>query len=309
MMEKVNKFAMPSSVCNWINDFLTGRSHTTDFYNSTSTSKRINASVVQGSAIGPAAFSVVSSDLVAKYSCNVLKMFADDSYLIIAASNLSTTGDELCHIGNWSSNNNLQLSIKKCKEIIFYNRKRNKPFTHPPLIPGIERMTELKCVGVTVTSTLSFTPHISNVIGVCSSNLFALYTLRSKGLANELLHTVFCATTLTKLLYASSFWWGFTTAQEQERLEAFLRRAKRGGFYVQNKSFAELCASADNRLFTQICSNTTHVLASCLPPISSHPYNTRKNLLSENFQIPTKWSALSDKNFINMIIIRNSLTV
>ena len=161
-------------------------------------------------------------------------------------------------------------------------------------IEGIERVTELKCLGITLSPNFSFSAHISNVINSCASNLFALYCLRSKGLSNELLRIIFQATTLSRLLYASPFWWGFLTAHDRDRLEAFLRRAKKAGFYSRTFSFEELCASADHKLFNTILSNSNHLLARILPPLNNHVHLTRRNTTSRTFILSTKRTSLQD---------------
>ena len=48
--------------------------------------KTISASIIQGSAIGPASYVVDASDLQAVTDGNALCKYADDTYLIIPAS-------------------------------------------------------------------------------------------------------------------------------------------------------------------------------------------------------------------------------
>ena len=148
---------------------------------------------------------IVASDLTTKHQSNALDKFADDTYLIIPASCVHSTEDELTNIENWAKENNLKLNRNKSKEMLFAPPK-SKAQTFPPAIEGIERVSQLKCLGVTFTPDFSFATHISNTISSCSSNLFALYCLRSKGLSDDLLHLIFQAATLSKLFYASSFW-------------------------------------------------------------------------------------------------------
>jgi len=45
----------------------------------------INASIVQGSALGPASFVFAASDLKAHSMNNSLKKYADDAFLIVPA--------------------------------------------------------------------------------------------------------------------------------------------------------------------------------------------------------------------------------
>ena len=54
-------------------------------------------------------------------------------------------------------------------------------------------------------------------------------------------------------MYASSSWWGFTTASDRQRLEVSLRRAQRPGLYTTDKpTLTQLAEDADNTLFRTI---------------------------------------------------------
>ena len=164
----------------------------------------------------------------------------------------------------------------------------------------------MSCLGVTLTSNFSFSAHINQVISSSSRNLFALYTLRSHGLSNDLLDKVFKSTTLSKLLYASQSWWRFLNAHEKERLESYLRRAARAGFYNNNKTFEELCSAVDIKLFNTVRTDSNHLLADILPPVNNHPYSTRRNVSGRSFDFPTKRLALTDKNFMSRMILVDS---
>jgi len=91
--------------------------------------------------------------------------------------------------------------------------------------------------------------------------MHALRTLRSHGMDTELLETVYRAVIIAKLLYASSAWWGFTTASDRQRLEASLRRAQRCGLCPTDKPTLTQLAE-DNTLFRTIIYSEHHVLYS-----------------------------------------------
>ena len=132
--------------------FLEERSHTTIFEGQTSASNSINASVVQGSALGPSAFIITASDLRTVHHSNVLLKFADDTYLVIPASNVHTTDEELTNVDNWAKLNNLKLNKNKSKEMIFTPSKFKVISNNPPLTDGIERVIELRCCGCNAIS-------------------------------------------------------------------------------------------------------------------------------------------------------------
>ena len=81
--------------------------------------------------------------------------FADDrpTYLIIPATNSSTSEQELDHIHSWATNNNLQLNSTKSKEIVlFAQRGRFNTAQRPPLCKGIEQVDSVTALGVTFNS-------------------------------------------------------------------------------------------------------------------------------------------------------------
>ena len=62
-MAKVAQLQIPDCVHNWLTDFLDGHSHCTWFNGYTSDLLPVNASFVQGSAIGPVMYVVNAGDL------------------------------------------------------------------------------------------------------------------------------------------------------------------------------------------------------------------------------------------------------
>jgi len=76
-----------------------------------STLKSITASIIQGSGIGPAAYVVNASDLKAVTPGNQLCKFADDTYLVIPATNVDSRATEIDNIETWARTNNLTLKV------------------------------------------------------------------------------------------------------------------------------------------------------------------------------------------------------
>ena len=204
---------------------------------------------------------------------------------------------ELQHIEAWSSSNNLKLNRSKSFELIFHlPRSRLNRMSIPPAPDSIIRVDELKCLGITICSDFSVTKHIANSIASCSQSLYALRTLRAHGMCDELLQSVFKSSTLSKLLYASPVWWGFTNAADRDRLETFIRKASRARFYNSDKTFASLCESADLKLFKSVTCDPHHVLYPSLPPKVTHSHNLRHR--PHNYYLPKKRHALDECNFI-----------
>ena len=68
-------------------------------------------------------------------------------------------------------------------------------------------------LGVTFTNRVSISEHISDVINCrCAQSLYAIKVLRCHEMNDEELRLVFKTVVLAKILYATSAWWGFTSA-------------------------------------------------------------------------------------------------
>jgi len=74
---------LPVPVYNWLVDFFREHAHRTVFNGEESSTVSISASIVQGSGIGPAAYTVTAADLKPLQPSNSLVKFADDKYLVV----------------------------------------------------------------------------------------------------------------------------------------------------------------------------------------------------------------------------------
>jgi len=77
--------------------------------------------------------------------------YVDDTYLVVTEMNSATSEDELKHID--------QLALQQAKtfEIVFYARGRHRAEDEqPPSLPGIQRVTSIKALGVTVNGWTYF---------------------------------------------------------------------------------------------------------------------------------------------------------
>ena len=103
-------------------------SHCTVYNGQSSQRCEISASVMQGSAIGPAMFDVEAAELKAVTPENLLCKYADDTvrYIVIPASNSYIQTTELAHVNLWAKLKNLSLNRAKTVETIFaYLYKKN----------------------------------------------------------------------------------------------------------------------------------------------------------------------------------------
>ena len=115
------------------------------------------------------------------------------------------------------------------------------------------------------------------------------------------LRHVYKVVILSKLLYASPAWWGFTSAADKQRLEASLRRAVRSGLYsVDDPSFSQLVEDMDDNLFAKIQFNPHHFLYKLLPEKTDRTYNLRPR--SHSFTLSVKTDS---RNYINRMLFKD----
>src|SRR6218665_171420 len=156
----------------------------------------INASIIQGSGVGPSWYVIVASDLRPCHSENRMMKYGDDTYVLVGSAMVHTVTDEFNNIQSWAAKNNLKIHPSKTKEIIFSRRHSKVQYPSEPFIPGAERVDALRVLGVILAPRLSMGAHLDRVIANCASSRFALRTLRAHGLPPPEFHLVTRMTTL-----------------------------------------------------------------------------------------------------------------
>ncbi len=305
ILTKLSKLPISDQIFNWFIDYFQGHSHATKFRSEISNSVSINASVFQGSALGPSMFVINTSDLKPVNSNNFIDKYADDTYLIVSSNHEDSLSTELQAIDQWAFENNLKLNKKKSSEMIIYTSE-TKRASAPPVapLPEITRVNSIKILGVIVQENLSMKAHVSAVCQTAAQSLFALRLLKSHGLDRQTTQLVCIATVISRLVYAAPAWWGFASADDKQVLQAIINRATRWGYYDTSKpNIEQICNKRDADLFLSILKNPVHVLHALLPPQTTHTHNIRPRV--HNRQLPKKGSALLTKNFIYRLIYKD----
>jgi len=225
---------------------------------------------------------------------NVFCKYADDTYLVIPASNVDSRTREIENIRSWSCANNLNLNLKKSSEIVFVDSLRRRQIQLPSLF--------LKMLGITINNHFSVIEHVSCVIGKFAQIIQALRIPRSHGLCNDTLHLVYRSTVIGKLLYAVNVWWGFTSAADRQRLEALVKRGVRSGLCTADTpNLAELIESSDDGLYNRVLCHHDRILFTLLSDERDFTYNLKKN---HNILLTIKQGRLCSCNFITRMLFK-----
>ena len=106
-------------------------------------------------------------------------------------------------------------------------------------------------------------------------------------------------------MYASNAWWGFSNANDRQKIFAFIRRCIRTGFCSPDLAdFHDLYISSDEKLFNEILTCPNHILRTLLPPPTAQNYSLRNR--PNNRQLPDRISRITDCNFTVRMLYRNT---
>ncbi len=153
---KLTVLSLNSSLCDWIQDFLTGRLQVVGQF--TSNSITLNIRAPQGGVLCPVLYSLYTHDCVSSHSSTSIIKFADDTVVLGLISNKCETAylNEVEILSSWCKDTYLSLNVSKTKELIVDFRKRQQqPYT-PLMISGtpVERVS-IKYLGVNISEDLT----------------------------------------------------------------------------------------------------------------------------------------------------------
>ncbi|KAI3354777.1 hypothetical protein L3Q82_004603 [Scortum barcoo] len=150
---KLHNLGLPSLLCHWIRDFLTNRPQVVRIGDNTSSTLVLSTGTPQGCVLSPALFTLFTSDCSAIHSTNTIVKFADDTTIVGLISDNDETHyrEEIQHLTQWCSNNNLVLNTSKTKggHRVDYRRSRRTEQHAPLLIHGeaVERCQQYQVPG------------------------------------------------------------------------------------------------------------------------------------------------------------------
>ena len=108
--------------------------------------------------IGPTLFIILFIDLRPLGITNHITNYADDTSLLVPEKADIDKTAELQHVLKWAEVNELYINTAKTKELVFH-RPNIRNFIAPDNIPGIDRITCAKLLGVWLQDDLGARKH------------------------------------------------------------------------------------------------------------------------------------------------------
>lgn len=171
LLDKLDHYGIRGPALHLVSSYLNCRTQNVSIDGLLSSPQNITYGVPQGSILGPLLFLIYVNDIhnIDKCSNNSIVQYADDTCLIVKASNLDElkikTNTVLSRVEQWSSANKLTINQNKTKAIII-SPKVNKCLNDISLTINnspIQIVNSFKYLGVILDNKLSFKDHIINL--------------------------------------------------------------------------------------------------------------------------------------------------
>ena len=180
LIAKLHAYGFCKKTVDLFHSYLSQRRHYTRVGSASSTILEIILGVPQGSVLGPLLFNVFINDLLILCKEDICN-FADDNTMFVCRPNLldvlSRIDREIAFVINWFLNNGMVANPDKF-QVIFLGTG-NQEIKIKIGSCTIENSSEVKLLGVTIDSKLSFFPHILNICGKATAKIKALTRIRN----------------------------------------------------------------------------------------------------------------------------------
>lgn len=208
LLSKLRSFGIRGKLLDWFGSYLKGRVMYVAFNGSSSYEFSPTSGVPQGSILGPLLFSIFINDLCSVLKCLKL-LFADDMKLyarvrsILDCARIQT---DLNRLRDWCSANKLDLNTSKCFAISFTNKINRLNWTYRIGTTSIQKVDEIRDLGVIFDSRLKFDRHIDHVMKKANRNLGFVMRVCKDFTNVNCMKSLYSAIVRSQLEYASQIW-------------------------------------------------------------------------------------------------------
>lgn len=166
LLEKLKNFDIGDCLIEWMKSYLLDRTLYVAIGSHRSEKIHPLSGVPQGSVLGPLLFVLFINDMPEIFNAEC-SLFADDNKIfrkISSHQDCLLLQHDIDELPKWCERNGLDLNVKKCAVISFTRSPRKIIFNYELSGTSIERVSNVKDLGIIFDEKLSFNDHVN---GVC----------------------------------------------------------------------------------------------------------------------------------------------
>ena len=227
LLRKLDNYGIRGNTWKWVSAFLSNRTQQVVLDGEVSSQIPVVSGVPQGSVLGPSLFLIFINDLPASVTSKT-RLFADDCILyrhITEQNDCIILQSDLNNLATWENTWGMQFHPQKCNSLII--SKSRTLFKHNYTLKGhiLESVETAKYLGITLSTNMSWEPHINNITAKANKILgFLKRNLQVK--QEDTKSLAYKALVRSSLEYCSTIW-SPHTQKLKHKLENVQRRAAR----------------------------------------------------------------------------------
>ena len=235
LLSKLNYYGIHGKSFKWFQSYLENRTQKCSVNGSLSNSCSLTCGVHQGTILGPLLFLLFFNDLPnCLLNCKP-RMYAGDTHLTYASSNLENVqfciNEDLANVFNLLQVNKLTLNMTKTELMLTGSRQRLNTLTASPTIrmnnTQVSKVRATKSLGVIIDDKLDWHSHIEKLTLLqIASGIRALKRIRHLIPASTL-HLIFQALVKPHFDYYGDIVWGSCGKTLRDKLQKLQNRAAR----------------------------------------------------------------------------------
>lgn len=209
LLDKLHNLGIRGDLFRWFTSYISHRSQAVVLGNFTSDWMGIPSGVPQGSLLGPLLFILFVNDIDACFLNSNVLSFADDMKVYQKVSDVADAHglqEDLLRLDEYCLRNKLDLNAMKCSCITFSRKSCKMLYNYALKGHQLQRVNEMKDLGVIMDSKLLFNKHIDDMVSKASKALGFIMRSSVDFKSAKTLKILYCTYVRSKLEYASQVW-------------------------------------------------------------------------------------------------------
>ncbi len=209
LIAKLQRMGIHSNLLEWFRSYLHGRVQYVKICGHESDTFSVTSGIPQGSHLGPILFLLFFDDITKVIKHSTCLLYADDLKLfrkVKTVLDCSAIQRDLDEISAWCHRNFLHLSINKCQVISFHRNKHPIHYNYEIDGTTLERVTEIRDLGVILDTNMNFNSHIDRTIAKAYSMLGFIKRICNNFRDIRAIKSIYCAHVRSHLEYACLVW-------------------------------------------------------------------------------------------------------